>query len=90
MTDASARPIRCHMIVNAAGPWAGEIAKKVGSGKKFLFNKQFFKIPQISLGHGPGLLSVPVPVKARKRSVFVVHASEAPTDLPMMVCIFVE
>ncbi|KJH42878.1 FAD dependent oxidoreductase [Dictyocaulus viviparus] len=33
MTDSSARPIRCHLIVNAAGPWAGKIAELAGIGK---------------------------------------------------------
>jgi FAD-dependent oxidoreductase domain-containing protein 1 len=33
MTDASARPIRAHMIVNCAGPWAGKIAEMAGIGK---------------------------------------------------------
>lgn len=33
MSDTSARPIRAHMIVNAAGPWAGKIAELAGIGK---------------------------------------------------------
>ncbi|CAI4229323.1 unnamed protein product [Auanema sp. JU1783] len=33
MTDASARPIRAHLIVNAAGPWAGRVAEMAGIGK---------------------------------------------------------
>ncbi|KHN87226.1 FAD-dependent oxidoreductase domain-containing protein 1 [Toxocara canis] len=33
MTDASARPIRTHFVVNAAGPWAGKIAEMAGIGK---------------------------------------------------------
>ncbi|EFO93823.1 hypothetical protein CRE_12628 [Caenorhabditis remanei] len=33
MNDASARPIRAHLIVNAAGPWAGQVAKLAGIGK---------------------------------------------------------
>ncbi|KAK0404837.1 hypothetical protein QR680_017657 [Steinernema hermaphroditum] len=33
MAGASARPIRCHMVVNAAGPWSGKIAELAGIGK---------------------------------------------------------
>ncbi|TKR81396.1 hypothetical protein L596_015270 [Steinernema carpocapsae] len=33
MVGASARPIRCHMIVNCAGPWSGKIAKLAGFGE---------------------------------------------------------
>lgn len=33
MTGASARPIECFQIINAAGPWSGEIAKMAGIGK---------------------------------------------------------
>uniref|UniRef100_A0A0N4Z5L0 FAD-dependent oxidoreductase domain-containing protein 1 n=1 Tax=Parastrongyloides trichosuri TaxID=131310 RepID=A0A0N4Z5L0_PARTI len=33
MTGASPRPIRSHMIVNAAGPWSGKIAELAGIGK---------------------------------------------------------
>ncbi|CAJ0575364.1 unnamed protein product, partial [Mesorhabditis spiculigera] len=32
MTDASARPIRCYMMVNCAGPWSGSITKLLGAG----------------------------------------------------------
>jgi FAD-dependent oxidoreductase domain-containing protein 1 len=32
MIGASARPIQSHLVVNAAGPWAGEIARKAGIG----------------------------------------------------------
>lgn len=35
MTDASARPIRTHFVVNAAGPWAGKIAEMAGIGWRF-------------------------------------------------------
>lgn len=41
MTDASARPIRTNFIVNAAGPWAGNIAEMAGIGlffEKFSIN----------------------------------------------------
>ncbi|CAB3405883.1 unnamed protein product [Caenorhabditis bovis] len=67
MNDASARPILAHLIVNAAGPWAGEIARMAGIGK------------------GTGILAVPVPVKPRKRDVFVVFAPDVPADLPFLV-----
>ncbi len=33
MTDASARVIRAHTIVNAAGPWAGKVAAMAGVGR---------------------------------------------------------
>uniref|UniRef100_A0A7E4V1K9 FAD-dependent oxidoreductase domain-containing protein 1 n=1 Tax=Panagrellus redivivus TaxID=6233 RepID=A0A7E4V1K9_PANRE len=33
MVGASARPVRTNMIVNAAGPWAGEIARMAGIGQ---------------------------------------------------------
>lgn len=38
MTDASARPIRVHFVVNAAGPWAGKVAEMadIGTGKGLL------------------------------------------------------
>uniref|UniRef100_A0A158R5J2 FAD-dependent oxidoreductase domain-containing protein 1 n=1 Tax=Syphacia muris TaxID=451379 RepID=A0A158R5J2_9BILA len=38
MTDASARPIRFHFVVNAAGPWAREVAEMahIGKGKGLL------------------------------------------------------
>ena len=32
MNDASGRPIRAHLIVTAAGPWAGQVAKLAGIG----------------------------------------------------------
>ncbi|KAF7639815.1 DAO domain-containing protein [Meloidogyne graminicola] len=34
MSGASPRPVNCYKIFNAAGPWAGEIAKKAGIGYK--------------------------------------------------------
>ncbi|CAD6190208.1 unnamed protein product [Caenorhabditis auriculariae] len=67
MNDSSARPIRAHLIVNAAGPWAGEIAKMAG------------------MGMGKGILAVPLPVKPRKRDVFVVYAPDVPVDIPAIV-----
>ncbi|VDK27265.1 unnamed protein product, partial [Anisakis simplex] len=68
MTDASARPIRAHFVVNAAGPWAGKIAEMAGIGK------------------GKGLLAVPLPIEARKRMLFVVHAPDVPPiDMPALV-----
>ncbi|PIO69485.1 FAD dependent oxidoreductase [Teladorsagia circumcincta] len=67
MSDTSARPIRAHMIVNAAGPWAGKIAELAGIGK------------------GQGLLAVPVPVRPRRRTNFVIHAPDVPVDMPSLV-----
>lgn len=32
MTAASPRPVRCYQMINAAGPWAGEIASLAGIG----------------------------------------------------------
>ncbi|ETN85165.1 hypothetical protein RB195_021643 [Necator americanus] len=67
MSDTSARPIRAHMIVNAAGPWAGKIAELAGIGK------------------GKGLLAVPVPVRPKRRTNFVIHAPDVPVDMPSLV-----
>ncbi|KAK6049561.1 FAD dependent oxidoreductase [Cooperia oncophora] len=67
MSDTSARPIRCYMVVNAAGPWAGKIAELAGIGK------------------GEGLLAVPVPVRPRRRTNFVIHAPDVPVDMPALV-----
>jgi len=33
MTGASARPIRCHQLINAAGPWSGDLARLANMGK---------------------------------------------------------
>jgi len=33
MTGASARPIRCAFLINAAGPWSGEVARLADIGK---------------------------------------------------------
>nr|CAD2133635.1 unnamed protein product [Meloidogyne enterolobii] len=41
MSGASPRPINCYKIFNAAGPWAGEIAKKAGVG----FKGEMMRIP---------------------------------------------
>uniref|UniRef100_A0A914E6B7 FAD-dependent oxidoreductase domain-containing protein 1 n=1 Tax=Acrobeloides nanus TaxID=290746 RepID=A0A914E6B7_9BILA len=65
MHCASARPIQAYRIVNAAGPWAGDIAEMAGIGK------------------GPGLMSVPVPIKKRKRTTFLIHAPDCPDLLDM-------
>lgn len=68
MTGASPRPVRAHMIVNAAGPWSGKIAEIAGIGK------------------GKGLLAVPVPIKAKKRMTYVIHAPDVPSvDFPALV-----
>ncbi|VDK59942.1 unnamed protein product [Cylicostephanus goldi] len=67
MSDTSARPIRAHLIVNAAGPWAGKIAELAGIGK------------------GKGLLAVPVPIRPKRRTNFVVHAPDVPVDIPAIV-----
>ncbi|KAK5982804.1 FAD-dependent oxidoreductase domain-containing protein 1 [Trichostrongylus colubriformis] len=67
MSDTSARPIRTHLIVNAAGPWAGKIAELAGIGK------------------GQGLLAVPVPIRPRRRTNFVIHAPDVPVDMPSLV-----
>ncbi|KAL6724782.1 hypothetical protein Aduo_019639 [Ancylostoma duodenale] len=67
MSDTSARPIRTHLIVNAAGPWAGKIAELAGIGK------------------GDGLLAVPVPIRPRRRTNFVIHAPDVPVDMPSLV-----
>lgn len=37
MTGASARPIRCYQMINAAGPWAGEIGNMAGIGIIIIF-----------------------------------------------------
>lgn len=34
MVGASARQIRCYNLINAAGPWAGEVARRAGIGYK--------------------------------------------------------
>ncbi|EYC08785.1 hypothetical protein Y032_0064g3527 [Ancylostoma ceylanicum] len=67
MSDTSARPIRTHLIVNAAGPWAGKVAELAGIGK------------------GDGLLAVPVPIRPRRRTNFVIHAPDVPVDMPSLV-----
>ncbi|KAE9419395.1 hypothetical protein Angca_003329, partial [Angiostrongylus cantonensis] len=67
MSGTSSRPIRAHVIVNAADPWAGKIAELAGIGK------------------GDGLLAVPVPVRPRKRTNFVIHAPDVPVDMPLLV-----
>uniref|UniRef100_A0A0K0FYA2 FAD-dependent oxidoreductase domain-containing protein 1 n=1 Tax=Strongyloides venezuelensis TaxID=75913 RepID=A0A0K0FYA2_STRVS len=68
MTGASPRPVRAHMIVNAAGPWSGKIAELAGVGK------------------GSGLLSVPIPVKPKKRMTYVIHAPDVPAvNFPALI-----
>uniref|UniRef100_A0A1I7SFP6 FAD-dependent oxidoreductase domain-containing protein 1 n=1 Tax=Bursaphelenchus xylophilus TaxID=6326 RepID=A0A1I7SFP6_BURXY len=67
MTGASSRPINFYRLINAAGPWAGEISQMAGIGK------------------GIGGLAVPVPIEARKRQYFVVHAPDVPAlEMPAL------
>ncbi|CAD5228094.1 unnamed protein product [Bursaphelenchus okinawaensis] len=67
MTGASSRPISFYQCVNAAGPWAGQVAEMAGIGK------------------GEGALAVPIPIVARKRQYFVVHAPDVPAlEMPAL------
>uniref|UniRef100_A0AC35TSI0 DAO domain-containing protein n=1 Tax=Rhabditophanes sp. KR3021 TaxID=114890 RepID=A0AC35TSI0_9BILA len=67
-TGASPRPVRTHLIVNCAGPWAGKVAEMAGIGK------------------GEGLMAIPIPVKAKKKMTFVIHAPDVPAaDFPALV-----
>lgn len=52
MTGASARPIECFQVINAAGPWSGEIAKIAGIGIFFIVDFFIFS----SLGKGQDIL----------------------------------
>ncbi|VDM77902.1 unnamed protein product [Strongylus vulgaris] len=38
-----------------------------------------------SLGKGEGLLAVPVPVRPRRRTNFIIHAPDVPVDMPSLV-----
>ncbi|XP_022084259.1 FAD-dependent oxidoreductase domain-containing protein 1-like isoform X2 [Acanthaster planci] len=63
-------PVKCSMVVLAAGAWSGEVAQLLDIGR----------------GSEEDLLDKPVPVCPRKRYVFVVHAPDGPLlDCPLLV-----
>ncbi|KAI1707943.1 FAD dependent oxidoreductase domain-containing protein [Ditylenchus destructor] len=95
MIGASARPIRFYRLVNAAGPWAGEIAKMAGIGqgegilsvplpivckRRTNFVLHAPDVPTLEMpGQGEGILSVPLPIVCKRRTNFVLHAPDVPT-----------
>jgi FAD-dependent oxidoreductase domain-containing protein 1 len=74
MSGSSARPIETYQIINCAGPWSGQICEMAGIGNFYLDFDQFFVIS----GKGTGVLSVPIPIKHRKRTYFILHAPDVP------------
>ena len=61
----------CSHLINAAGPWAGQVARLAGIGDPSHLNPT---------------MRVPLPVVPRKRMVFVFHCPEGPADpVPLTV-----
>uniref|UniRef100_A0A8C8SQA3 FAD-dependent oxidoreductase domain-containing protein 1 n=1 Tax=Pelusios castaneus TaxID=367368 RepID=A0A8C8SQA3_9SAUR len=64
------QPVVCALVVNAAGPWSGELAKRAGLG----------------MGSQGTLESVFLPVEPRKRYVYVWHCPDGPgLECPMLI-----
>ena len=57
--------------MNAAGPWASNLALMAGVGEK---------------GHGNSIMGVELPVRPRKRQVFVFKCPSGPgSDCPLVI-----
>lgn len=69
--DGEAVVLPCSHLINAAGPWAGEVARLAGIGDP---------------SHPNPTMRVPLPVSPCKRMVFVFHCPEGPVGVvPLMV-----
>ena len=63
--------LSCRHLVNAAGPWAGQVARLAGIGDP---------------SHPNPSMRVPLPVSPRKRMVFVFHCPDGPAGaVPLTV-----
>lgn len=88
MTGSSSRPIHFYQCINAAGPWAGDIARMagIGSGNGILGenNVRLFKYFWYYLSIIT-FLGIPMPIRAFRRQYFVVHAPEVPAlEMPAL------
>jgi len=69
-SDGKVYPMRFAAVVNAAGPWSGEIARMAGVGTE----------------DSEGALRFPLPVEPRKRYVYCIHNPNGPgLDTPFLV-----
>lgn len=62
--------IGCDHLVNAAGPWAGEVALMAGIGRE---------------DHKCQIMRIKLPVEPRLRSVFVFKCPSGPSDSPLVI-----
>lgn len=84
-TDVSPRPIRFHTCINAAGPWAGEIARLAGIGVgdgllrvPLPIERRFYLYFHLKCAANISAF--------RKRYVYVVHCPEGPgLDMPFLI-----
>ncbi|XP_067419647.1 FAD-dependent oxidoreductase domain-containing protein 1 isoform X2 [Emydura macquarii macquarii] len=64
------QPVKCALVVNAAGPWSGKLAKMAGVG----------------VGPQDTPEGIELPVEPRKRYVYVWHSPSGPgLDCPMLI-----
>ncbi|KAM3601095.1 uncharacterized protein V6R79_007612 [Siganus canaliculatus] len=64
------QPVECAIVVNAAGAFSGELAKKLGIG----------------FGPKDSIAGIPVPVEPRKRYVYVLNCPDGPgLDTPFVI-----
>ena len=61
--------VHCDYLVNAAGPWAGEVALRAGIGRK---------------DHNHEIMRTKLPVEPRLRSVFVFKCPNGPSNCPLV------
>ena len=62
--------LQCKYLVNAAGPWASAVARMAGIGDP---------------NHSSTVMHSALPVRPRRRYVFVVHCPDGPTDDLMLI-----
>ena len=62
--------VHCDHLVNAAGPWAGEVALMAGIGKE---------------DHTREILRAKLTVEPRLRSVFVFKCPNGPSNCPLVI-----
>lgn len=61
----------CNYFVNAGGPWASKISQMAGVGNPF---------------HSDPVMRIPLPVKPRRRCVFVFKCQDIPpTEFPFLI-----